>query len=150
MSHIHQQAMARSIVSLGALLLTSAAACSSLTDPGRTPSSLTVKATSGSFPPAAPTVLVTESAITIDGVIATPTPCYAVSGGTSTAHDTLVVRVVAKSTLKAGGTCEAMVGLWHYVLTVSPRPARLSAVRVVHAGGVGKETVVLEQGIATP
>jgi hypothetical protein len=124
-----------------AIALASSLACSDATAPSQTPSTFTIDAATGAYPPSPPTVHVTVSAITVDGTLITADPCFTVSGNASMSHDTLVVHVVG--TDKNVG-CVQSLGMWHYVLTVSPRPSGADAIRVEHDSGKGS-SVVLEQ-----
>jgi hypothetical protein len=133
------------MIPFGSLLLLLAAACADSTAP-RPTETFAVQATSATYPPATPTVQATASSVTVDGIIATATPCYSISGSTSTARDTLVVQVTGRQT--GNGACVQMIGMWRYTLTVHPRPGGVDAIRVVHDGGIGQPVVALQAPLA--
>ena len=135
-------------VTLGVCAL--AAACSDATAPGGLASTITATRTTGTFPDPAPVVHVDADAVRIDGQLSTPTPCYSLSSAASISHDTLVVRVSWHSTLKGNEACPQMVQPWLYTVAVTGLPYDLTAIRVIHAYGIGSEAVVLQQPIFVP
>lgn len=124
--------------------------CSASTEPTApsVTSSFSAQMVGGTYPPVAPTVQTTSTTILVDGVIATPTPCYKVSAATTAAHDTVVVQVTA--TTSATDACEEAIALWHYTVTMTPRPSGMDMIRVIHAAGSGQPSVVLEQPLGGP
>lgn len=129
-----------------------AAACSDATAPGASTIASTIAAfrTTGTIPVPVPVVHVDADAIRVDGEFATPTPCYSLSSRASVSHDTLVVGVVAHSTLRGAEVCVQMVQPWLYTVAVTGVPYDLVAIRITHQVGGHAETVVLEEPISVP
>lgn len=130
--------------------LTLLAACSDVSAPLGLASTITAFRTAGPIPLPPPVVHVDADAIRVDGQLATPTPCYTLSGGASVSHDTLDVRVVAHPARKGGGPCVEMLQPWLYTVAVTGVPYGLTAIRVTHDTGIGAQSVVLEQSIVVP
>lgn len=102
---------------------------------------------SGPYPAPAPTVLVAQGQLEVDGWIDTPTPCYTVSGNATVAHDTLVAHVVARKDAKDNVGCTQAIQPWKYVLTAVGVQSSIDVLRVVHDSGNGTNVTVLEQAV---
>lgn len=142
MFRLQHQSTICAIVSSCAFAL-AAAACSDATAPARVRSTFAIVPGGGAYPPSTPIVQATATTITVDGTLVTADPCFTVTGSASTSNDTLVVRIVGTD---ENVPCVQSLGMWHYVLTVQPRPGGVDAIRVEHDGGKGS-SVVLEQAL---
>jgi hypothetical protein len=99
-------------------------------------------------PPPATVQLPTASAVSVSGVIATPTPCYKIAATDRIVGTTLVIALHAISTTPHGSTCAEAIGAFGFTVESRDIPVDVSHVRVEQTGAAaGYPAVILDADV---
>lgn len=130
-----------------ASLLTMLSACASLSAPNRIRATFDAIQGVPNRAMPIPEVRVNADKIYVDGAFETPTQCYKLTGWANMSGSALIVHIAATVNVPPQTACPDHVVPWTYSIAITQIPGTAAAIRVVHAGSVGKNGVVLEQPI---